>query len=53
MTFPEKVEKPRSPSMNKAANVELLKELTLENRRISICEADNMHLTVTRYLYFV
>jgi hypothetical protein len=39
--------------MNKAENVELLKELTLENRRISIREADNMYLTVTGYLDFV
>jgi hypothetical protein len=36
--------------MNKAENVELVKELTLENRRISIREAGNMLLTVTRYL---
>jgi hypothetical protein len=53
MTSPEKVEKPRSPSTNKAENVELLKELILENRRISIREADNMHHTVARYLDLV
>jgi len=46
MTFPEKVDKSRSPSTNKTENMELLKELFLENRRISIREADNMHLTV-------
>jgi len=53
MTFPEKVEKTRSSSTSKAENVELLKELILENRRISIREADNTHLTVTRYLDLV
>ena len=53
MTFPEKVEKTRSSSTSKAENVELLKELILENRRISIREADNTHLTVARYLDLV
>ena len=48
MKFSEKVEKTRNPSTNKAENVELLKELILENRRISIREADNTHLTVAR-----
>jgi 2'-5' RNA ligase len=35
---------------NKAENVELLKEPILQNRRISIREADNMHLTLAQSL---
>jgi hypothetical protein len=53
MTFPEKAEKTRSPSTNKAENAELLKELTLEIRRICTREADNINLTVARCLDLV
>lgn len=50
MPFSGKVENSIRLSTNKAENVQLLKELVLENRGTSIREADNIHFTIAQPL---